>query len=147
MRHKSMYQNSVAISKWYWLLIFVFAASSLLRAQEFNRVYHSISEAKAVALVNNRPLLVVLGSAICPHCDNFDNRVFNTDAFLAYAAAKRIVLYHQRDDGSLRRQVMRDYQRKAGMETVLPVIFMFKVRAGADLTSDDSTALIPTQVD
>ncbi|NMA42710.1 MAG: hypothetical protein GX946_04940, partial [Oligosphaeraceae bacterium] len=109
--------------------------------------FHSISAAKALAYANNRPLLVVLGSAICPHCDNFDNRVFNTDAFLAYAAAKRIVLYHQRDDGSLRRQVMRDYQREAGMETVLPVIFMFKVRAGADLTSDDSTALIPTQVD
>ena len=110
-----------------------------LNAQQFDRIYDNIAEAKALAYAHERPLLVVLGSLICSHCNNFDDKIFFKPAFRQYAADKRIVLFHQRNDTALRVQVEKDYKKDAGMNSLLPLVYMFKVRDGRTLVASEQS--------
>ncbi|NLZ64474.1 MAG: DUF255 domain-containing protein, partial [Lentisphaerae bacterium] len=106
----------------------------------------NVAEAKALALAHNRPILAVFGSSICAHCDNLDEKVLHKQQFLDYAAAHQLVLFHCRNYDRLRTRVADNYRKTCGMTTLLPHIYLFKVKPGADLTSTATTALDPDQV-
>jgi hypothetical protein len=128
------------------LLIFFLLLAFPAQAYEWGTWTENVAEAKTMALMYNRPILAIFGSPICVHCDNLEDKVLHQPAFLDYAVAQRLVLFHCRNDGALQSVVYNTYKNTCGIAPLLPHIYLFKVKPEADLESTARTALNPDQV-
>jgi len=107
---------------------------------------NQLAQAKAYALANNRPLLVVAGAINCAHCDSLEKKVLHTAEFLNYAKEKKIVLFECRDLQKLSDRLSVNYRTACGMSKTYPYCFLFTVNPGADLTTSDWKSLDPSEV-
>ncbi|NMA48146.1 MAG: hypothetical protein GX945_16450, partial [Lentisphaerae bacterium] len=107
---------------------------------------HSPAEAKALAHAHNRPILLILGDAICAHCDSLD-KVINTVQMLSYAKSKKLVLLHSRiNNVDLRLQIIADYRSLCKMGSSYPYLFLFKVKDDVTPAQLASNTLSPDEV-
>jgi thioredoxin-related protein/thiol-disulfide isomerase/thioredoxin len=107
---------------------------------------NQLAQAKAYALANNRPLLVVAGAINCAHCDSLERMVLHTAEFRNYAKEKKIVLFECRDLKKLSDRLSVNYGKACGMSKTYPYSFLFTVNPGADLTTSDWKSLDPSEV-
>ena len=63
--------------------------------------YSQIGIAKAHAIRENRPLLLVASMNPCTHCDNFSRRILRTPEFRSFAIENRIVVCDTRNNNLL----------------------------------------------
>ncbi|MDQ0288443.1 hypothetical protein [Oligosphaera ethanolica] len=127
------------------LVLLMYSGMHALAAQ-FGEWTTSPAAAKALALQFNRPIVAVVGSPICPHCDNFDV-ILKSAAFLDYARQNQLVLFHNRENSSLRAQMTNDFKTQCGMTSLLPFLFLFKVKESADTQSDNVMSMAPDQIE
>ena len=104
------------------------------------------AEAKSIAYAYNRPIIAVIGSTACDHCNSFDSKIIGSSAVEKFATENRLVLFHKR--GSINTVVKKQLMDQVpGTNGDMPFVLILKVREGADLTTDDKQALNADQVE
>ena len=108
----------------------------------------NVAEAKRIAYIYNRPLVAVISSISCEHCNNFEKLIKNSTSTVVtdFARQNRLVLCYKRDliSRNVRDELMKQIP---GYTTVTPYLLILKVKDGANLTDDDRNALDADQVE
>ena len=109
--------------------------------------YDGIAEAKAYALANDRPLVLITSLRSCTLCTMFENQVLGTKAFGDYVKKSGIVVVNCRND-LLQTTVYYTYKTGYGMiYDGTPAVYVFKVKEGADCKTVNARAFGKDQVE
>lgn len=111
---------------------------------KFDTSTKQISDAMTLAKRDGRPILVVARALNCSHCDTFDQRIGNTQAFKNFAADNKIVLLWSNNVNV--KNAIRGFKDK-GATTTPPFFALFKVKDTADTTINNSDAFDDSQVE
>ena len=109
---------------------------------------HNAAEAKRIAYTYNRPIIAVISSTACTHCDYFENLIINSTSAVVtdFAKQNRLVLLYKR--GNISSQVYEELMKQVPLRTqITPYFFILKVKDGADLTTDNKYSLNASQVE
>ncbi len=135
------------------LLLGMFAIPPLsTRAQEDDCFsvyygYEQIATAKRLALENNRPLLFIASIKGCVYCDYIEKNIIQTETFREFARTNKIIVVSTVND---RLETDTYYAYKTGYKVNFdgtPIVYMFKVKEGANLETVSSKAFAKTEVE
>ena len=128
-------------------LFFVFFTAASLPAQNGEGIWTGwfigvaqVNNVKLRAIETKRPLLAVVGSGPCAHCNSLYHQVLLTDTFRAFAEQHQIVLFSCHNSASLPIIFKRLYGAQCNITSVFPHVYIFEILEGADTTTPNASA-------
>ena len=132
----------------FFLYLILISSLPLLHATEYawGTWLSNAATAKRIALENNRPIIIVIGSENCSICDKFDNYIITSQEIRNFAIKNKLVLVEKK--GYISTVVYQDWIAKITENNYKPpFILIAKVKEDANLINNDSSAFSSSEIE